>query len=243
MLRGSWDAALHLLQAYAVLQLNQILNFSERSMLKLSQEDSRFMKGEMCIDLDDLEAKIMHSLNPQQVNDACHLIERLCLHIRSGGVGAGVLSEFMKFSDSSNSGSSWYGVADPLRHAFTTFAHGGLHDLFIGQENDDWYPRIVLVDILEPNDIDLLPTVVQVYRGCDISELTSLCFGQSWTTCKETARKFAFEYYMDRPWFRASNRTVLEARIARRHIFFSQQSREFEVSLDSGQLVGVATVR
>ncbi|MDQ6970866.1 MAG: hypothetical protein Q9M16_10185, partial [Mariprofundus sp.] len=48
-------------------------------------------------------------------------------------------------------------VLDSLRHAFCSFAFGGLHQLYTRQENEAWYPKIVLDEELKPNDIDTLP--------------------------------------------------------------------------------------
>lgn len=211
-------------------------------MFKLSHAARSFMKIQMCIDLDDLENRITHDLSAEQVSDVCILIEKFYSHLDAGGSHSDICAEFMEFSESSDIKSSWYGVADPLRHAFELFASGGLHQLFTYQENDDWYPKVVLVGVLHPNDINSLPAVVKIYRGCDIDELSSSRFGQSWTTSRKIAEEFAFEKYMDRPWFQRGSRAVLSAKIAKPYILFSQQYREFEIALDPRHLTEVEKV-
>lgn len=66
-----------------------------------------------------------------------------------------------------------YEVFDSLRHAFSVFISGGLYDLYTHQSNEGWYPKIVLDSELTPNDISDLPSYIEIYRGCDISEFTS----------------------------------------------------------------------
>ncbi|MBR9884375.1 MAG: hypothetical protein GYB21_12280 [Oceanospirillales bacterium] len=118
-------------------------------------------------------------------------------------------------------------VLDSLRHAFCSFAFGGLHQLFTRQENEVWYPKIILDEVLEPNDIDALPEIITLYRGTDLAELNSKRFGQSWTTSKDVAREFAFKHYASQSWFKEESRLILSASISREYVYFSNQSCEF----------------
>jgi len=130
-------------------------------------------------------------------------------------------------------------VLDSLRHAFSSFAYGGLHQLFTRQENEVWYPRIVLDEELKPNDIDKLPGEIILYRGTDFVELNSETYGQSWTTSKNVAHDFAFKHYANQPWFEESQRLILSAKISKEHVYYSNQSREFEVVVDTSKLADV----
>ena len=130
-------------------------------------------------------------------------------------------------------------VFDALRNSFVCYAYNGLHQLYTRQENECWHPKIVLTEVLEPNDIDSLPQVLILYRGCDISELENLSFGQAWSTSLESAKKFAYTNYLGQDWFDENNRIVLETRYSRDHALFSNQSVEYEVVVDVGKLDGV----
>ncbi|WP_143496851.1 hypothetical protein [Pseudomonas sp. Irchel s3a18] len=130
-------------------------------------------------------------------------------------------------------------VLDALRYSFVCYAYNGLHQLYTRQENECWHPKIVLTEILEPNDIDSLPQVLTLYRGCDISELENLSFGQAWSTSLESAKKFAYTNYLGQDWFDENSRIVLETRYPRDHVLFSNQSIEYEVVVDVDKLDSV----
>ncbi len=130
-------------------------------------------------------------------------------------------------------------VFDTLRHSFSCYAYNGLHQLYTRQENECWHPKIKLTEVLEPNDIDSLPHVFTLYRGCDISEFEKKSFGQAWTTSLEVAKEFAYTHYGSQDWFDGNDRVVLEARYSRHHVLFSDQSIEYEVVVDVDKLNGV----
>ena len=95
-------------------------------------------------------------------------------------------------------------IIDTLRHAFSSYAYDGLHQLYTRQENEDWYPKIILKGILKPNDIHTLDDEIELYRGCDIDEYNNQSYGQAWTTSLEIAKMFAFKHYVGQPWFENS---------------------------------------
>ncbi|RUM45467.1 MAG: hypothetical protein DSY46_02755 [Hydrogenimonas sp.] len=133
---------------------------------------------------------------------------------------------------------------DSLRHAFISFSKGGLSELFIYQENESWYPKIVLNKILDPNDIDNLKQTVHVYRGCDLSEYKNQKYGQSWTTSKQVAYEFAYQHYNAQPWFEKKNRVLLSGYIDKEHIYYSNQSKyEREIALNPTQLYNIKSYR
>lgn len=131
-------------------------------------------------------------------------------------------------------------VMDALHHSFACYAYNGLHQLYTRQENECWHPKIELTEVLEPNDIDSLPQVLTLYRGCDIGELERNSFGQAWTTSLEAAEAFAYTHYRGQDWFDEDNRIVLVTRYSRDYVLFSDQSIEYEVVVDVDKLDGVS---
>lgn len=130
-------------------------------------------------------------------------------------------------------------VLDSLRHAFCSYAYGNLHQLFTRQVNENWYPKVILDEVLEPNDIDALPDIVSLYRGTDSQEFESQKYGQSWTTNKQIAHDFAFVHYQGQQWFEGAKRLILCADISKQHVYFSNQTCEFEVVVNTSKLVNV----
>jgi len=127
-------------------------------------------------------------------------------------------------------------VLDVLRHAFSAYAFNGLHQLYTRQENESWYPKIILNEVLKPNDIDSLPSIILLYRGCSIGEYESGNYGQAWTTSIDRAKNFAYTHYQGQEWFKTEDRIVLETIYAKDDVLFSDQSVEFEVVVDISKL-------
>ncbi|MBL3522248.1 hypothetical protein IM876_06205 [Serratia plymuthica] len=127
-------------------------------------------------------------------------------------------------------------VFDALRIAFTHYSCGGLYQLYTHQENGDWYPEIILTEILTPNDIDSLNEMLTLYRGCDISELESKNFRQAWTTSLNVAERFAYDNYLGYDGFDVNKRVVLETTYPRNYVLFSKQSVEYEVVINTSML-------
>ena len=130
-------------------------------------------------------------------------------------------------------------VFDALRHTFSCYAYNGLHQLYTRQENENWHPKIRLTEVLTPNDIDTLPTMVKIYRGCDAAEYENRLYGQAWTTSLQVAKDFAYKHYENQDWYNYHDRTVLETVYSRDYLLFSHQSVEFEVVVDTRELQNV----
>lgn len=127
-------------------------------------------------------------------------------------------------------------VFDALRYSFACYAYNGLHQLYTRQENESWHPKIILTEILYPNDIDSLNEILTLYRGCDISELDNKDFGQAWTTSLSVAEAFAYTHYSGQEWFDTEKRVVLKTTYSKDHVLFSEQSVEYEVAIDTNKL-------
>lgn len=127
-------------------------------------------------------------------------------------------------------------ILDSIRHAFCSFARGGIHQLFTHQENEVWYPKVILDSELHPNNIDSLPEIIVLYRGADISELKFLNFGQSWTTKEDVAREFAYRHYANQNWFVKENRIILKTEYARCFVYYANQAPEYEVAINTSKI-------
>lgn len=131
------------------------------------------------------------------------------------------------------------GVTDSLRHAFCSFAYGGLHQLFTCQENEVWYPQVLLDSELLPNDISELPELILLYRGTDRQEYETENYGQSWTTSYQVASDFAYKHYQSQPWFNENKRLILTTTYPKEGVYFSDQQCEFEVVIDTSKIGSV----
>ncbi len=132
-----------------------------------------------------------------------------------------------------------YLVIDALRHAFSCYAFNGLHQLYTRQENEGWFPKVVLTEVLEPNDIYKLDDEIILYRGCDIGEYNSGNYGQAWTTSLSVAKDFAYVHYQSQGWFEDCKRIVLTAKYSKQDVLFSHQAVEYEVVVESNKLSNV----
>jgi len=131
-------------------------------------------------------------------------------------------------------------VLDSMRIAILSFCKGGLRDLWVSQENQSWYPKIIIKEILEPNDINTLDDISIIYRGCSISEINNKEYGQAWTTSYMCAKEFAVEYYLNEEWFKIENRVVLEAKINKDDIYYSDQlNHEKEIVVEPSCLFDI----
>lgn len=166
----------------------------------MKKSDAVFLSNNLSIDIDWLEQELNapNIIKFKQIFDsfiynAINLIER-----------ENPEKEILKLFESSltsNNDKKLYEIIDSLRHAFTSYVSGGLFDLYVYQSNESWYPKIVLKSELKPNDISDLPSYIDVYRGCDISELNSKIYGQSWSRSIEVAKEFAYKHYNSQPWY------------------------------------------
>ncbi|MEG3135549.1 hypothetical protein SC206_18485 [Rouxiella sp. T17] len=127
-------------------------------------------------------------------------------------------------------------ILDTLRHVFLSYASNGLHQLYTRQENEGWYPKIILTSILFPNDIDSMDENLTLYRGCDISEFENMTFGQAWTILPSIAKAFAYDYYFDQSWFNIRKRAVLITNYSKEFVLFYEQSAEQEVVINTSKL-------
>lgn len=148
--------------------------------------------------------------------------------------------ELFEIFIASNNDEKAFEMLDSLRHAFTSYISGGLFDLYVYQSNESWHPKIVLKSELKPNDISDLPSSIDIYRGCDVSEFSSNKYGQSWSTSIQVAKEFAYQHYASQLWYEKEKRCVLKAVIKKEDIFFSRQSNyEKEIAVNVEKLINV----
>lgn len=221
----------------------------------LSEHDKSFITDEMMIELSSIEDRL-NELEIVNYKDDIELaisrfIEAIISQNESGNTrdilsiedsyAEMFINDYAsKLSDTMDSDvAKW--TLDSLRHAFVSFAFNGLHQLYTRQENEVWYPKILLRKTLEPNDIDSLDEEFFIFRGCDKSELEFGNFGQSWSTDEKSAWEFAFEHYQLQDWFKIENRVVLRARHNKSDVLFSDQTEfgEYEIAVKIGSLTDV----
>lgn len=216
----------------------------------LSSEDQDFISKEMKIVLESIDSKLSEDfLSPYKY----HFETAISLFIASirAQNELGYKFDNLSFEDSpaekiinhhyielsrTIDSAEVDGILDSLRHAFCSFACNGIHQLFTRQENEVWYPKVILDHEIEPNDIDSLPEMVTLYRGADVSEFEQSSFGQSWTTQEQVAREFAYVHYEGQSWFKRSNRIILKTEYPKRFVYYANKAPEFEVAIDTSKI-------
>lgn len=204
----------------------------------MKKEDKVFLRQNMSIDVDWLEREFKSSKLLVTRMTIESFISNLVCSMKSRNPKKNILVIFEAVTSSSKDEN--YEIFDSLRHAFTTFASGGLYDLYIYQSNESWYPKIVLSSELKPNDISELSGHIDIYRGCNISEFDGNIYGQSWSTSKQVATEFAYQHYASQPWYEKDKRCILKATIKKEDIFFSRQNHyEKEIAVNTKKLIHV----
>lgn len=196
-----------------------------------SQEVHEFMVNEMCIDIQDLTERINSLDYSSHIDDIYRMTESFFASLKKENAEEEIQRTFLNYEHLFDDVHT-YAIIDPIRHAFSGFAYGGLHQLFTRQENEAWYPKVILTKELTPNDIASLAETVEIYRGCGMNEHTIRKYGQSWSTSKNVAEQFAHVHYQNQPWFNIQNRVVLQSTAPRSAIFYSKQECEFEVVIN-----------
>ncbi len=205
----------------------------------MKKSDSDFLSNNLSIDIDWLEQEL-NSPKIIQFKQILGLFISSAIDLLGKNNSEKEILELFKLSIASNDNEKLYEIIDSLRQAFTSYASGGLFDLYIYQSNESWYPKIVLKSVLKPNDISVLSSSIDVYRGCDISEFNSKRYGQSWSTSIEVAKKFAYQHYDSQPWYKKEKRCVLKATIKKESVFFSRQNHyEKEIAVNIEKLSNV----
>lgn len=222
----------------------------------LTNEDREFISQEMKIQLESIDSKLNEDfLSPYKhqleaaISAFIQLIRRRsesgykCSHIsfEDSPAETAITQYALELSETINNEEA-NAVLDSIRHAFCSFAYDGLHQLFTRQENEVWYPKVILDGVLKPNDIASLPEVVTLYRGADISELKHSNFGQSWTTNEQIAREFAYKHYRGQDWFNKESRVVLKTEYPKCFVFYANQAPEYEVAVNTSKISNVEKI-
>lgn len=210
-------------------------------MFNINNKCQRLLANEMCIDLKHLKEKIESPEISIHASLICEVIETLCSY-----VGEKTDDDVNSYSYSviKNMDSEPDFTIDAIRMAFVRFISGGLKDLFVYQENEAWYPKIILNKILKPNDIESLDEEFTIFRGCDTSELESNQFGQSWTTSENIAKDFAYNHYESQDWFEAEKRILVRAKYKKIDTLYSDQSEygEYEIVINPEKISDIEKI-
>jgi len=201
-------------------------------------ELARFLSVDMCIDVNALEV----ALSEQKIKKHSQALFKAVGDFRKALGEEDAESEILKIYQDCKIplklGEARI-ILDSLRHAFTVFACGGLLDLYKLQENQEWYPKIVICREILPNDKDTLDAMVTIYRGCSTLEFLNGHYGQAWTTSLEVANLFAYSHYSQESSFNAKDRLVMKAVIPKHAIYYSLQHVEHEVVVNVSELLSI----
>jgi len=210
-------------------------------MFNINEKCQKLLANEMFIDLAHLKVKIESPEISSHASLICEIIETLCSYV--GNKSADEVNKYCLSVMGKNKSEPYFTI-DSIRMAFFRFISGGLKDLFIYQENEAWYPKIILKKILEPNDINVLGEEFIIFRGCDVSELSSNNFGQSWTTSEIIARDFAHTHYRHQDWYESDKRVIVRAKYNRKDVLYSDQTEygEYEVVVNTEKLANIEKI-
>jgi len=137
---------------------------------------------------------------------------------------------------------------DNLREVYLNYVHGGIIQCYQNTTIDKWYPKIIIKNILEPNDILTLKEEITIYRGTSLEEYKSKKYGQSWSIEKSVANSFAFKEYCGQSNYIDEDRVVLSAKIKREDIFYFTNNNtngkveEKEVIVNSDKLYSLECI-
>lgn len=194
----------------------------------------------MSINIEKMITSLTSILSKNEISKVYAMMDEMVNHIRSNKqIDCNSIYAIFESHQISNENIS--SVLDAVRHAFTSYCVGGLHDLYCYMENGDWYPPVELKSMLMPNDNEKLPDVVEIFRGCCVKEYNQEQFGQAWTTDIEIARLFAYSHYESQPWFHKSDRVVLSADIDKEDVLFSR-NLEAEIVVQTNKLKNVKII-
>ncbi|WNC72724.1 hypothetical protein RGQ13_01715 [Thalassotalea psychrophila] len=201
-----------------------------------------FLSKDMCIDIHDLKIKLgsegLNNHSSQIESFLNRVVDLFNENSDSKKIVELINNEFNYFCDDLNEDS--FEVLDSMRHAFTTFSNRSIKNLYFEQENQCWYPNIVLSSVVDKAELEDKPDTLIVYRGCDVKEMFQEVFEQSWTISKDVAKDFAFKHYQYENWFSSANRVVLEAKIDKSQIYLSRlYHHEKEVVVNPSALQNV----
>jgi hypothetical protein len=206
-----------------------------------TNEVINFISNEMKIDINHLTEKIISDIpkiNHKFFNDLFECMKNIKItgEDKEDYINNKLYSLFTE--NGFNENEKEYIIFDTIRHAFIDFMEGGVLNMYLHIEAEDWYPKIIIDSFLgNKKDIDELEKNIKIYRGSSMDEYISKKFGQSWSLSKNIARKFAFTYYANQENYRNQERIIMETIIPKEIIFFYDKSNnEQEIIIDNLKL-------
>ena len=210
-----------------------------------TKEVEKFLKKDMCICLLHLKEEINKFIDDVEII-SLYIEELVNLKLpnrdfelgseefyENENIFTSFVLDFWSKNRITSKNNSYY-IFDNLRHAFRSFKFGGLIELYKCQQNEEWYPKINLVEFLgKEEDILKLPERITIYRGTSLSEYESGIFSQSWSLSKDVAKKFAFRHYTRQRMFSDTLRVVIKTEISKSEIFYYSDDNEEEVVINS----------
>ena len=210
-----------------------------------TEEVENFLKKDMCICLVHLK---------EEINKFIDDVELISLYIKelvnlklpnrdfelgseefyeNEDIFTSFVLDFWSKNKITSENNSYY-IFDNLRHAFHSFKFGGLIELYKCQQNEEWYPKIYIVEFLgKEEDILILPERITIYRGTSLKEYESGVFSQSWSLSIDVAKTFAFCHYLGKEMFSDTLRVVIKTEISKSEIFYYSDDNEEEIVINS----------
>ena len=201
----------------------------------MNSSTKTFLK-QMHIDVESVAEKLGSSdvkSSANEIESYINIIGDAFLNGRcASGLEALIYDEFI-VRESAMTSSAAAEVLDSIRHALSSFVSGGVTELYFYQENEVWYPKVVLTSTVDVSEIEDYPEFITVYRGCSKREFESGNFKQSWSTSIDVANEFAFGHYAHQPWFSVNERVIVKAIIPKHGIYLTRlDHHEREVVLN-----------
>ena len=203
-------------------------------------EKSKKLIVDMSICMDDLINKILLDIpnNYTLVNNLFELLVDIKI-VNDGTIRDIINKKVLKYLELQGiiEDTKEYFICDSIRHAFINFKEDGIFRLYKQREAEDWYPKVIINNFIGiKEDIDKLSEEIVIYRGTSKDEYNSSIFGQSWTTKKDIAHKFAFQHYEFQK--KDTLRVLLTTRISKKAIFFYKlNDNENEVVINTDFLI------
>ena len=109
----------------------------------MKKSDADFLSENMSFDIEWLEAQLMSQEFAEYRPSLESFISDLIGTLTQSNPQKEILALF-ESKIAKRKENRLYEIMDSLRHAFTSYASGGLLDLYVYQSNESWYPKIVL---------------------------------------------------------------------------------------------------
>lgn len=217
-----------------------------------SEKGEEFLENKMCIDIKDLNEKILTDA-PEEISFFKDMIdsylevnffttEDILKDSKKSKENETKFESNLKYEDSISKLKAFPNaikIYEELYHALRSYTKGSLKELWYQREASGWYPKVIINRNFGTRDeINALDNEVTIYRGTSEEEFKSKNFGQAWSIDQNIAHEFAFTYYKKFPKYLNTNRIIIQAKIKKEDIFHYRNTHsEKEVIINQNKLI------